>query len=146
MKNKRGNEVEHNQVEIIVFDGGEEYKIEVDKGIEDVIKNCFHWDFPTNNSCIDNNGFIWIAFDYFQDVRRMMQFLLANNTHINGGGWKRETLFEYLSEKGEFNLCFNENCVFDPNEQDTVIGNGTLDCSVSLRFPKQDFIKFGKIY
>ena len=137
---------EHKQVEITVFENKEEYKINVDKGLESVIKNCFRWDFPTNNSCIDNNGMIWICFDYFSDVTRIMQLSLANNTYINGGGWKRETLFEYLSEKAEFDICFSENVIFDPNEEDTVIGDGTLGHGVSLRFPKEDFKTFKKLF
>ena len=145
-KNNRGLETKHEQVEIFVFDSGIEYKIDVDKGMEDIIKNCFHWDFPTNNSCIDNNGFIWISFNSFQDVSQMMQITLANNTLVNGGGWKRESLFSFLMENGKFEILFDENVVFSPNDEDSVIGDGSLDSSISLRFPKENFLIFKKLF
>ena len=146
MKDSRGLETEHEQVEIFVIDSGMENKIEVDKGMEDIIKNCFHWNFPTNNSCIDNQGFTWICFNSFKDVSQMMQITLSNNTLVNGGGWKRDTLFHFFRENGEFSISFDENVVFSPNEEDTVIGDGSLESNISLRFPKENFLTFKKLF
>ena len=133
MKDSRGLEVEHEQVEIFVIDSGIQKTIEVDKGMEDIIENCFHWNFPTNNSCIDNQGFIWICFNSFDAVSQMMQITLSNNTLVNGGGWKRDTLFDFLMENGEFTIVFNE-------------GDTSLESNISLRFPKENFLTFKKLF
>ena len=58
--------VDHEQVEIEVRPG---LRISVDKGLEKIIMRLWAWDIETDNSCIDNNGKVWIAFASFFDVR-----------------------------------------------------------------------------
>ena len=51
---------EHKQVEITVDEG---WSFCVDEGLEDIIKNFFHWDIATCLSCIDNHDDLtWICF------------------------------------------------------------------------------------
>jgi len=39
----------------------------VDEGLEDIIKNFFHWEIDTCNSCIDYKWSVWIEFFDFDD-------------------------------------------------------------------------------
>ena len=132
--------LEHEQVEIEIFP---DCKIKVDKGLEDIISNFFHWKMYTGNSCIDNNGKIWIAFESFYECHHFMKFVLKNRTMINGQGYIRETLYDYLEENAEFKLHFDEEGIV---RNDEFIGNGQLTDSVSLRFPAEDLENFRSLF
>ncbi len=125
----------HEQVRFSV-DG--DFEICVDRGMEDIIRVLFHWGCHTINSCIDNNGSVWIEFESFGDSRRFMKLALRNCNQINGGpdGFQRETLWDFIEEYGHFELLFDEEVIDDPDEENTVIRTGQLQEGVSLRFDK----------
>ena len=129
---------QHKQVPILLDDR----TIYVDEGLERIIEALNHWGFSTNNSCRDNFGRVWISFNDFYEVEQFYQYALKRDTEefkfIEGVN----TLFEYLMEIVITEIVFNQECVFDPNEEDTVIGTGRLEHSVSLRFPKEDLEVF----
>lgn len=138
----------HKQVPITLESGR---VIEVDKGLEDVIKLLNFWDFDTCNSCIDNGTSVWIEFEYYGDVHRLTQLSLKdkykkNANFVYGGKVPYiDSLFDFLTEKGEFSLCVGEETILDPREKDTVIGTGIVEIGVSLRFPREDFKYFKKL-
>lgn len=45
----------------------DDFQILVDEGLEDVIKDFFHWEIETCNSCINYRGSVWIEFCDFHD-------------------------------------------------------------------------------
>jgi hypothetical protein len=133
---------EHKQTEIIV----EGYPILVDEGLEDVIRNFFHWEIETCNSCIDINGSIWIEFCDFNDWKQFLQLALRNNILINGDGYKRITLWDFLQKNAEVTLVFDEEVIESPNTEDTVIGTGILVICVGLYFPKELLNDFKELF
>jgi hypothetical protein len=135
------HKTEHKQVEITVDD----YTFTVDKGLEDIIRNFFHWEMETCNSCKNNNGNVWIEFPSFYICHHFMKMVLKNNIAVNGNGYVRETLFDFIQEKVEFSLYFDEDFISDVNS-DAVIGNGELEDFVSLRFPKEHLETFRTLF
>jgi hypothetical protein len=130
-------QTEHKQVKL------EEFGIECDEGLADIIYALNKWGFTTNNSCQDNNGKIWVCFDSYYDVFTLYQMILQAKTRVCINSFK-DNLFDYLLDYGDLSICMDEDVVFDPNNEDTVQGIGRLNDVVSLRFPKKDFPKFRK--
>jgi hypothetical protein len=133
----------HKQVEVKVDD---DFCILVDEGLEDVIKNFFHWEIETCNCCIDYNGDIWIEFCDYEDFKKFLQLSLRNNVEINGEGHKRETLWEFLQEKSKVKLVFDEQVIEDPNNEDKFLGSGVLVICVGLTFPREMFKVFKELF
>lgn len=134
---------EHEQVEVKIDD---DFYISVDEGLEDIIKNFFHWEIETCNSCIDMNGSIWIEFCDFNDWKQFLQLALRNNIVINGANHERETLWDFLQKKAKVSLVFDEEVIETPNIQDAVIGTGVLIICVGLNFPKELLNNFKKLF
>jgi len=124
----------HKQIEVEIDDN---FHIFVDEGLEDIIKNFFHWDIETCNCCIDYKGSIWIEFCDYNDWKQFLQLTLRNNLEINGLNHVRETLWEFLQEKAKVNLVFDEQVVEDPNNEENFLGTGVLVICVGLTFPKE---------
>lgn len=124
----------HRQVEIEIDD---DFSIFVDEGLEDIIKNFFHWEIDTCNSCIDYKGSVWIEFCNFNDWKQFLQLALRNNIAVEGSDSERETLWDFLQEKAQVKLVYDEELIEDPNNEENVIGTGVLVICVGLRFPKE---------
>ena len=134
---------EHKQIEVEIDD---DFHIFVDEGLEDTIKNFFHWEIETCNCCIDYKGSIWIEFCDFDDWKKFLQLALRNNIAVNGSGYKRETLWDFLQEKSKVKLVFDEEVIEDPNNEDAVVGTGDLVICVGLTFPKELLNEFKKLF
>ncbi len=124
----------HKQIEVEIDDN---FHIYVDEGMEDIIKNFFHWDIETCNCCIDYKGSIWIEFCNYNDWKQFLQLTLRNNLQVNGLNHVRETLWEFLQEKAKVNLVFDEEVIEDPNNEEKFLGTGVLVICVGLTFPKK---------
>jgi hypothetical protein len=134
---------EHKQVEVKI---GDDFHFLVDEGLEDVIKNFFQWEIDTCNCCIDRDGSIWMEFCDFNDWQEFLQLALRNNLVINGAGHKRETLWDFLQEKAEVILVFDEEVRDDPNHEDTAMGTGVLVICVGLLFPRELLENFKELF
>jgi len=134
---------EHKQIEVEI---DEDFHIFVDEGLEDIIKNFFHWEIETCNCCIDYKGSIWIEFCDFHDWKQFLQLALRNNIAVKGAGYKRETLWDFLQEKGNVKLVFGEELIDDPNNEDDVVGTGVLVICVGLTFPKELLNDFKELF
>jgi hypothetical protein len=124
----------HKQIEVNI---DENFQILVDEGLEDIIKNFFHWEIETCNCCIDYKGSIWIEFCDYGDWKQFLQLTLRNNLEVNGTDHVRETLWEFLQEKAKVNLVFDEQVIEDPNNEENLLGTGVLVICVGLTFPKE---------
>lgn len=133
----------HKQIEVKIED---DFYILVDEGLEDVIKNFFHWEIDTCNSCIDYQGSIWIEFCDFQDWKQFLQLALRNNIAVNADGYNRETLWNFLQEEAKVKLVFDEQVIEDSNNEDNFIGTGVLIICVGLSFPKELLNKFKELF
>lgn len=129
---------EHKQTQIIVDD----YPILVDEGLENVIRNFFHWDIETCNSCIDMEGSVWIEFCDYKDWKRFLELALRNNILING---ERETLWDFL-QKAKVTLVFDEEVMENPNKEEELMGTGVLVICVGLKFPKNQLKEFKDLF
>jgi hypothetical protein len=135
--------VGHKQIEVEIED---DFHIFVDKGLEDIIKNFFHWEIETCNCCVDYKGSIWIEFCDYTDWEKFLQLALRNNLEINGTNHERETLWEFLQERSKVNLVFDEQVIEDPNNEEDVIGTGVLVICVGLTFPKENLKEFKELF
>lgn len=133
----------HKQIEVEIED---DFHIFVDKGLEDIIKNFFHWEIETCNCCVDYKGSIWIEFCDYTDWEKFLQLALRNNLEINGTNHERETLWEFLQERSKVNLVFDEQVIEDPNNEEDVIGTGVLVICVGLTFPKENLKEFKELF
>ena len=132
---------EHKQVNIEIDDG---FVISVDEGLEDIIKNFFHWEIDTCNCCIDYKGSVWIEFCDFEDWKQFLQLALRNNIAVKGSS-NRETLWDFLQEKADVKLVYDEELMEDPNNEESVIGTGVLVICVGLMFPKESLDEFKEL-
>ena len=133
---------EHKQVEVEV---DEDFQILVDEGLEDVIKDFFHWEIETCNSCIDYKGSVWIEFCDFHDWEQFLELALRNNIAVNGTGYNRETLWTFLQEKSKAKVVFDEEVIDDPNKEDAFLGTGVLVICVGLNFPRELLNEFKEL-
>jgi hypothetical protein len=133
----------HEQVEVKI---DEDFTILVDKGMEDIVKNFFHWDIETCNSCIDYRGSIWIEFCDFEDWKKFLQLTLRNNIKIKACDEKQYTLWDFLQEKVNVKLVYDEELMEDPNNEDVYMGTGVLVICVGLTFPNKYLDKFKKLF
>ncbi len=133
----------HKQVEV---DIDENFQILVDEGLEDIIRNFFHWEIETCNCCVDYKGSVWIEFCDYDDWKQFLQLSLRNNLEINGTNHVRETLWEFLQEKAKVNLVFDEQVIEDPNNNDNLLGTGVLVICVGLTFPKEMLEDFKDLF
>lgn len=133
----------HKQVEVEIDD---DFHILVDEGLEDIIKNFFHWKIETCNCCIDYKELIWIEFCDFHDWKQFLQLALRSNIMVKGGGSKRETLWDFLQEKAKVKLVFDEEVIEDPNKEDAVVETGVLVICVGLTFPKELLNDFKELF
>jgi len=135
--------VGHKQIEVKIDD---DFYFPVDEGLEDIIKNFFHWDIETCNCCIDYKGSTWIEFCDYEDWKQFLQLVLRNNLEVNGTIHKRETLWDFLQEKAKVNLVFDEQVMDDPNDGENYIGTGILVICVGLTFPKEMLKDFEELF
>lgn len=133
---------EHKQVGVKI---DEDFVISVDEGLEDIIKNFFHWEIDTCNCCIDYKGSVWIEFCDFDDWKQFLQLALRNNIVVKGSS-NRETLWDFLQEKADVKLVYDEELIEDPNNEDAVIGTGVLVICVGLMFPKESLDEFKELF
>jgi hypothetical protein len=134
---------EHKQINVKIDD---DFVISVDEGLEDIIKNFFHWEIDTCNCCIDYKGSVWIEFCDFDDWKQFLQLALRNSIAANGADYKRETLWDFLQEKAKVKLVFDEELMEDPNNENTFIRTGILIICVGLTFPKELLDDFKKLF
>jgi hypothetical protein len=130
---------EHEQVLVRI---SPRFSFTVDKGLEKIIGNFWDWGLETTNSCIDNNGRIWIEFIDFQTWERFLRLIFKNNLTVNGKTYLRETLWDFLLEKASISISFEEMVEDDPDNDNTVIGTGDLFQCIEMRFPKEYFEDF----
>jgi len=131
---------EHKQVEVKIDD---DFIISVDEGLEDIIKNFFHWEIDTCNCCIDYKGSVWIEFCDFEDWKQFLQLALRDNIAVDGS---KETLWDFIQEKSDVKLVFDEELMDDPNHEGEVIGTGVLVICVGLTFPKEELEQFKELF
>lgn len=130
----------HKQIEVVIID---DIIFTVDEGLEEIIKNLWYWGIITCNSCIDNiNDSTWIQFADFSCWDEFLKLALDNEIIINGNGYLRDTLWNFIENESYVKLHSNEDIILDPNDDNNVIGTGILRHSVSLRFPKKHLDKF----
>ena len=132
----------HKQVELKVDD---DFYIQVDEGMEDIVKNFFHWEIETCNSCIDYKGSVWIEFCEYKDWEQFLQLALRNKIMASGKTPEKETLWDFLQEKSRVNLVFDEELIEDPNNEEETIGTGILIICVGLKFPKELMVEFREL-
>ena len=114
----------------------------VDEELGNIILNMYYWKFHTDNSCIDNIGKTWIQFRDIKDVKLMMQLSLKHQLqNINN-----DSLYFFLKEESEFRVDFTNDIINDPNNKDHVISTGVVNTQISLRFDKNLFKKFEKLF
>lgn len=133
----------HKQVELKLDD---DFYILVDEGMEDIIKNFFHWELETCNSCIDYKGSVWIEFCEYGEWERFLQLTLRNNIVEKGKSPEKETLWDFLQEKSRVNLVFDEELMEDPNEEEGTLRTGVLIICVGLKFPKEFIGEFRELF
>lgn len=133
----------HKQVDVKI---DEEFFICVDEGLEDIIKNFFHWEIDTCNSCIDYKGQIWIEFCEYGDFEQFLQLAMRQNIESKGAHPEKETLWDFLQEKSNINLVFDEELIEDPNNEDESIRTGVLIVCVGLKFPKELLSEFRELF
>lgn len=133
----------HKQVELKVDD---DFYILVDEGMEDIIKNFFHWEIETCNSCIDYKGSVWIEFCEYGDWEQFLQLALRNKIMMSGKNSEKETLWDFLQEKSRVNLVFDEELIENPNNEEGTIGTGVLIICVGLKFPKELMGEFRELF
>ena len=134
---------EHKQIEIILTDDN---IISVDEGLEEIIANFFHWNIPTCNSCIDDNGNTMISFYEFNDWKTFLQLALTNNYANLDNQDKHHNLLSFLQNKCDINLSFQEDFVYDPNNENTVVGLGIMGFDINLRFPNELLNEFKELF
>ncbi len=134
--------IEHKQVEVEI---NEDFHILVDEGLEDIIKDFFHWEIETCNSCIDYKSSVWIEFCDFHDWEQFLELALRNNIAVNGIGQKRETLWNFLQEKSKAKVVFDEEVINNPNDENTFVGTGALVICVGLNFPNELLNEFKEL-
>lgn len=134
---------EHEQVEVKI---DEDFIILVDKGMEDVVENFFHWEIETCNSCIDYKGNVWIEFCDFEEWKKFLQLTLRNNIEVKGIDGTQDTLWDFLQEKVKVKLVYDEELMEDPNNEDAVIGTGALVICVGLTFPNELIDEFKELF
>ncbi len=86
----------------------------VDKGMEDIVKNFFHWEIETCNSCIDYKGSVWIEFCDFKEWKKFLLLALRNIIDINGTEHENDTLWNFLQKKVNVKLVYDEELIEDP--------------------------------
>ncbi|MDO5835785.1 MAG: hypothetical protein Q4P17_04690 [Methanobacterium sp.] len=133
----------HKQVELEVDD---DFYILVDEGMEDIIKNFFHWEIETCNSCVDYKGSVWIEFCDYGDWEQFLQLTLRNNIMTKGKHPEKETLWDFLQEKSRVNLVFDEELIDNPNNKEGTVGTGVLIICVGLKFPKELMDEFRELF
>lgn len=133
----------HKQAELKLDD---DFYILVDEGMEDIIKNFFHWELETCNSCIDYKGSVWIEFCEYGEWERFLQLALRNNIVEKGKSTEKETLWDFLQEKSRVNLVFDEELMEDPNHEEGTLRTGVLIICVGLKFPKEFIGEFRKLF
>ncbi|MBI5680653.1 MAG: hypothetical protein HZC47_07170 [Methanobacterium sp.] len=133
----------HKQIDIKIDD---DFYISVDEGLEDIIKNFFHWEFETCNSCIDYKGSVWIEFCEYGDWEKFLQLVLRNKIAEKGKDPEKETLWDFLQEKSNVNLVFDEELIEDPNNEEGTVRTGVLIICVGLKFPKELMDKFRELF
>ena len=133
----------HKQVELEVDD---DFYILVDEGMEDIIKNFFHWEIETCNSCVDYKGSVWIEFCDYGDWEQFLQLTLRNNIMTKGKHPEKETLWDFLQEKSRVNLVFDEELIDNPNNEEGTVGTGVLIICVGLKFPKELMDEFRELF
>lgn len=133
----------HKQIDIKIDD---DFYISVDEGLEDIIKNFFHWEFETCNSCIDYKGSVWIEFCEYGDWEKFLQLVLRNKIAEKGKDPEKETLWDFLQEKSNVNLVFDEELIEDPNNEEGTVRTGVLIICVGLKFPKELMDEFRELF
>ncbi len=134
---------EHKQIEVKI---DHDFYILIDEGLENIIKNFFHWGIETCNCCIDYNGSVWIEFCDFDDWKQFLQLALRNNIEVKGDGHKSKTLWDFLQDEADVKLVFDEELISDPNNEDEVRGTGFLIICVGLTFLKESLKDFEKLF
>lgn len=133
----------HKQIDLEL---GDDSYISVDEGLEDIIKNFFHWELETCNSCIDYKGSVWIEFCRYDDWEKFLQLALRNKISNEDNKIEKRTLWDFLQEKSNVNLVFDEELIYDPNNEDNFIKTGVLIICVGLKFPKELLDEFKELF
>jgi hypothetical protein len=133
----------HEQVEVKL---DEDFFILVDEGMEGIIKNFFHWEIETCNSCIDYKGMVWIEFCEYSDWEQFLQLTLRHKIESKAVNPEKQTLWDFLQEKSKVNLVFDEELMDDPNKDDNLLGTGVLIICVGLKFSKELFKEFEELF
>ena len=130
-----------------------EVEIEIDgygkvcgsKGLEFIIKALFYWNIPIS-ACYITAEDIRIIFPEIYDLKKFLQRVLHHNTVINGEGSEYDTLWNFFEENLAIDVIFHEECIDDPNNEDTVIGVGVLELDYAINFSKELLEEFKKLF
>ena len=110
--------------------------IEVDKGIEDLLKMIWDNGYRTYNSCKDNNGDIWIEFANSEQFQQMIQLSHTFDNNVNGNGFTKDTLRQFF-EREYIKITIYVNDDGYVNGNDEYVSGQNINLSISLRFPKE---------
>jgi hypothetical protein len=123
---------EHEQV-IIIENSGNCFN--VDKGLEDIIKNLNDWGIDTCNSCIDNYGRTWIHICDLDGCGRFLQ--IPMNT----------PLWNFLEDKTEIAIPDN---AYETAQilkfECQAFKRTSLPIGASIRFSKEELPTFKKLF
>ena len=127
----------------VMADIGNEFKFEVDEGLEDIITALWRDGCVTSNSCIDNMGNVWIEFPFYNAFELFAQLALYNDNDINGEGFTRFTLWNFIVE-----YCEKSTVVYEDGyvSEDTFFGNGLVEISFGIRFDKELLGEFKDLF
>lgn len=120
-------------------------KVRGSKGLEFIIKTLFYWNIPMT-ACYITDENIRIIFSELYDLEKFLQRVLHHNTVINGEGYKYDTLWNFFEENLVIDVIFDEECIDDPNNEDTVVGVGVLELDYAIYFSKELLEEFKKLF
>ena len=131
---------DHKQVTVHIDN---EFNFEVDEGLKDIITALWRDGCVTSNSCIDNNGSVWIEFPFYGAFELFAQSALFYDNDINGEGFTKFTLWNFIVEYCEKSTVVHEDGYVS---DDTFFGNGLVEISFGIRFDKKLLEEFKELF
>ena len=123
-----------NHVQTEIYNPFYDEIIEVDSGMTRILSKLWELGLQTHNSCQDNNGSVWIEFD-LECGKKFFEILTKHYLTFDCDFNHKHDL--YIDD---ITLRINtDDCVQDPNEEDSVISTGDVRWTLSVRFPQHHF-------
>ena len=129
----------HPQVTVDYFG----YPIKVDEGMVELLQLIWKAGYETNNSCQDNHGNIWIAFDNVYQFHKMVQMAHDYDLKVNDEVWTTDTLKNFLDENVKTVINIGDD---GHVEDDEYFPGPNIELHVSIRFPKEKKEEFIRLW